>query len=79
MPPSMTSSLGWCALGVAPLMQLIAGQLTKDEAVTQAKAETRQYVKRQTTWLRRNMSAWNYVSTQQMKRIDEAIVAFIDC
>jgi tRNA dimethylallyltransferase len=67
------------ALGVAPLMQLMEGKVTMDEAVTQAKAETRQYVKRQTTWLRRNMSAWKHIFQQQMKSIDEIIVAFIDC
>jgi tRNA dimethylallyltransferase len=55
------------------------GKVTMDEAVTQAKAETRQYIKRQTTWLRRNMSAWKHISQQQMKSIDEIIVAFIDC
>jgi tRNA dimethylallyltransferase len=67
------------ALGVAPLMQLIAGLVTRDEAVTQAKAETRQYVKRQTTWLRRNMNAWTHISAQEMQTIDATIVAFIDC
>ena len=67
------------ALGVKPLMQLIEGTLERERAVEQAKAETRQYVKRQTTWLRRNMTAWKYVSTQQMQSIDELIVSFIDC
>ena len=67
------------ALGVKPLMQLIDGLLTREVAIEQTKAETRQYVKRQSTWLRRNMTAWNNVSTQQMKSIDQLIVSFIDC
>ena len=67
------------ALGVAPLMQQIAGELSEDEAAAQAKAETRQYVKRQTTWLRRNMITWNYINKQQMNSIYGLIVSFIDC
>jgi tRNA dimethylallyltransferase len=52
------------ALGVAPLLDLIAAKVTREEAVDRAKAETRQYAKRQITWLRGNMSSWNVVSTQ---------------
>jgi len=66
------------ALGVKPLMQLLAGALSREAAVEQAKAETRQYVKRQTTWLRRNMSAWKLVCTQQTECHDDTIVSFID-
>ncbi len=67
------------ALGVKPLMQVIEGTLARETAVEQAKAETRQYVKRQTTWLRRNMITWRYIYSQQMKSIDELNVSFIDC
>jgi tRNA dimethylallyltransferase len=49
------------ALGVRPLLELLAGKLDRETAIEQAKAETRQYQKRQTTWLRRQMSAWNNV------------------
>jgi tRNA dimethylallyltransferase len=49
------------ALGVRPLLDLLAGTLDRGTAIEQAKAETRQYQKRQATWLRRQMSAWNYV------------------
>jgi tRNA dimethylallyltransferase len=52
------------ALGVAPLLDLIAGKVTREEAIERAKAETRQYAKRQVTWLRSNMSTWNSISTQ---------------
>ena len=67
------------ALGVKPLMQLLAGELPEAEAIARAKAETRQYVKRQVTWLRRNMSAWRSVSAQEMHSIDHILVPFIDC
>lgn len=46
------------ALGVAPLAEHLAERLSLDEAVTQAKAETRQYVKRQETWARKHMRDW---------------------
>jgi tRNA dimethylallyltransferase len=46
------------ALGVRPLLQLLAGELSEVAAVAQAKLETRQYQKRQLTWIKRQMSAW---------------------
>jgi tRNA dimethylallyltransferase len=46
------------ALGVRPLCALLAGELTRDAAVEQAKIETRQYQKRQLTWIKRQMSSW---------------------
>ena len=67
------------ALGVKPLMQLLDASLSRDAAIAQAKAETRQYVKRQSTWLRRNMNAWNSLSAQQIDSLDDIIVSFIDC
>ena len=67
------------ALGVKPLMQLLAGELPEAEAIARAKAETRQYVKRQVTWLRRNMCAWQSISAQEMNSIDHLIIPFIDC
>jgi len=44
----------------------------------QTKAETRQYAKRQFTWLRRNMIAWNWIDEQEMERIVAKIFSFID-
>ncbi len=46
------------ALGVVPLMAALAGKQGIDEAVSQSKLATRQYIKRQETWLRRNMMSW---------------------
>jgi tRNA dimethylallyltransferase len=45
------------ALGVAPLTAHLAGAMPREAAVAAAKTETRQYAKRQLTWLRRNMIA----------------------
>jgi tRNA dimethylallyltransferase len=49
------------ALGVRPLLDLLAGKLDRETAIEQAKAETRQYQKRQMTWARRQMSAWKHI------------------
>ena len=57
------------ALGVAPLAAHLAGATSLEAAVAAAQAETRQYAKRQLTWLRRNMKSWKNLDTQQMKRI----------
>jgi tRNA dimethylallyltransferase len=65
------------ALGVQPLLAHLEGVLTLDAAVVQAKLETRQYIKRQETWLRRNMIAWRHVNAQQMENIDTLIDAII--
>ena len=48
------------ALGVAPLAAHLAGLTSLDDAVARAKAETRQYVKRQETWARRYMRDWRH-------------------
>ncbi len=40
------------ALGFRPLQRHLKGEITRAEAVTLAKAETRQYAKRQTTWFK---------------------------
>jgi tRNA dimethylallyltransferase len=55
------------ALGVAPIAAHLAGGLSLEAATATAKAETRQYAKRQLTWLRRNMIAWIRLDSQQME------------
>lgn len=40
------------AIGVPQVMAYLNGQISRDEALTQAKAATRQYAKRQYTWFR---------------------------
>jgi tRNA dimethylallyltransferase len=65
-------------LGVAPLAAHLKGQMDIETAVAAGKAETRQYAKRQLTWLRRNMIAWKPIEKQQMKRLIAADLSFID-
>lgn len=47
------------AVGVPQLVEHAAGRMGLAEAVAAAKLATRHYIKRQETWLRRNMVAWN--------------------
>ena len=66
------------ALGVAPLAAHLAKGMPLEAAVSAAKAETRQYAKRQATWLRRNMIAWKAIDTQEMEIIEGNDLSFID-
>jgi tRNA dimethylallyltransferase len=50
------------AIGVPELMGYLDGTLTLDEAREAAVIATRQYAKRQRTWMRKKMRAWHSVS-----------------
>lgn len=52
------------ALGVAPLIAHLAGGMSREDAVGAAKRDTRHYVKRQITWLKRNMNSWKLTLAQ---------------
>lgn len=65
------------ALGIRPLIAMIEGRITADEAVERAKAETRQFAKRQETWLKRNMISWKDFATQEMESQASNCLAFI--
>lgn len=49
------------ALGVGPLISYLAGEASREDAMVRAKVMTRQYIKRQTTWLRKNMISWKHI------------------
>ncbi len=57
------------ALGVPELAGYIRGRFSLEEAVALAQQQTRRYAKRQLTWLRRNMIAWNSLNAQHMERL----------
>ncbi|MET0638626.1 MAG: tRNA dimethylallyltransferase [Hyphomicrobium sp.] len=65
------------AIGVGPLIRLLRGDIGREEAGDLAKAETRQYIKRQETWLRRHMIAWKPIKTKETESLAREIVAFI--
>ncbi len=52
------------AVGVRPLLQMLAGELDEGPAIARAKQDTRHYVRRQLTWINRHMSAWKYDKQQ---------------
>lgn len=66
------------ALGVKPLRDLIEGRIDREEASEVAKAETRQYAKRQMTWLRRNMISWKWIKTQETTSFVRGFSDFIN-
>jgi tRNA dimethylallyltransferase len=66
------------AIGVRPLLRHLAGQIDREAAVREGIAETRQYVKRQATWLRRNMTAWRKTIAQETETIAADDFSFVD-
>ena len=66
------------ALGVRPLIDHMNGRMPLDTAITLAKAQTRQFAKRQMTWLRRYMISWETLVTQETPRNIDQIISFID-
>ncbi len=65
------------AVGLAPLRGLLYGALQPDEALQQAKTATRNYAKRQLTWIRNQMIAWNKSDTQDSERLFQEILSLI--
>lgn len=57
------------ALGMSMLMAHLNGTIDLKEAATAFKTETRQYSKRQLTWLRGNMVTWNWINKKDMESI----------
>lgn len=51
------------ALGVAPLARHLAGEIRLEDAVALGQQDTRHYIRRQLTWLRRHMISWNWIQT----------------
>jgi tRNA dimethylallyltransferase len=66
------------ALGVRPLARHLAGEIGLDVAAGLAKTETRQYIKRQLTWLRRHMITWKSMNEQEMQSIALEDLSLID-
>lgn len=65
------------AIGVAPLVAAVTGRASLEEAISQAQAETRQYLKRQTTWIKSHMITWKHVFTQLKDSNEAELLAFI--
>ncbi len=57
------------ALGARELLAHLRGEITREAAATQARLATRRYAKRQLTWTRNQMIAWNLISAQESFKI----------
>lgn len=55
------------AIGVAPLAAVARSEIELADAILGAKTETRQYIKRQQTWIKRHMITWRRFSSQEME------------
>lgn len=66
------------AIGVAPLVAVVRGEMDLEAATLAAERDTLHYVKRQLTWLKRNMISWNKTSTQETQSQIAEIIAFIE-
>lgn len=66
------------SLGLRPLIDYVAGKIELSEAVKRGQAETRAYAKRQETWLRTQMIAWERFSEQDSESLKAKIFSFID-
>lgn len=60
LPPSLPAMR---AIGVAPLLQALRADLPLADAVAIAKRDTRRYIKRQQTWLKKHMITWKHIKT----------------
>lgn len=65
------------AIGVRPLIEVARGHLSLADAAAAANAETRQYIKRQQTWIKRNMVSWKHISAQEMQSNARDLFAFV--
>ncbi|HEY1247267.1 MAG TPA: tRNA (adenosine(37)-N6)-dimethylallyltransferase MiaA [Hyphomicrobiaceae bacterium] len=65
------------AHGVPWLAAHLRGKMSLDEAAAGGRSDTRQYAKRQLTWLRRNMIAWKKTKSQDIERFLESEFPFI--
>ena len=52
------------AIGVPEFQAHLRGEISLEKAIEKAKASTRQYIKRQTTWWRGQMPGWSLVKPQ---------------
>lgn len=50
------------AIGIRPLARALKDEIPLEQAIAEAKAETRQYAKRQETWFRNQMPDWQRVA-----------------
>jgi tRNA dimethylallyltransferase len=66
------------AVGLAQLLAQIRGELPLEEAIAAAKTATRNYAKRQLTWIRGNFELWKQYNTQYLERTKHEIAMLLE-
>jgi len=66
------------ALGVVPLIAYLQDNMTLENAVARAKTDSRRYAKRQITWAKRNMIAWNIINSKDSESLLYNIFSIVD-
>jgi tRNA dimethylallyltransferase len=61
------------AVGLRPLLAHLGGEIPLEQAVEEAKRDTRRYAKRQVTWSKSKMISWNAIDTKYMERTKSEI------
>ena len=64
------------AVGLPELLGYLRGELSLEDARTRAKIKTRQYAKRQLTWIKGNFCNWISGNAKFMERIKRELVMF---
>ncbi len=64
------------AIGVPPIAALLAGEITRREAIAQVQLDTRRYAKRQYTWFR-NQPPDNWIKTTDSTQIMPSIASLL--
>jgi tRNA dimethylallyltransferase len=65
------------ALGVRQLKAHLDGQCSMEDAIKSTQLWTRRYAKRQMTWYRSNMIAWNFIETKDMETLEAEVFAIL--
>ncbi|MGB7915781.1 MAG: tRNA dimethylallyltransferase, partial [Rhodomicrobium sp.] len=65
------------AVGLPPLLAYAKGEIVFEEAAERAKTSTRNYAKRQTTWINGNFKTWNTYFEKEKERTKRDATIFL--
>jgi tRNA dimethylallyltransferase len=65
------------AVGLPPLLAYARGEIVFEEAAERAKTSTRNYSKRQTTWINSNFKTWNTYFQKETERTKRDVTIFL--
>jgi tRNA dimethylallyltransferase len=65
------------AVGLPPLLAFLRGEIAFEEAAERAKINTRNYAKRQISWINGNFKTWNRCFTQETERTKRDATIFL--